>query len=334
MFRDWLYERFSEVKKLPNFLVPKYFNIVLMTAYHSAKEYCLSQMPEFVANGSQFVKQLALTSVQMYGSVPSTGLDVASRKASLAAGLPHFSTFHMRCWGRDVFIALRGLLLITGQFSAAKDHLLAFGGCELHGLIPNLLDSCRKPRFNARDAVWWYLQALQDYCQLAPDGLKLLQTKIKRRFPNDEYIDYQDPRAFGAEWTIAELVQHIMQQHANGIEFREWNAGSNLDHAMDSKGFDVRVRLDLETGFLHGGSQWNCGTWMDKMGDSSKAGNWGKPATPRDGAAIEIIGLLKSTLRWLTGLAEKGQLPTGVTIEGMVCRSKQLLCSSHSMIAW
>ncbi|KAI0792141.1 glycoside hydrolase family 13 protein [Abortiporus biennis] len=317
----WFKERFERIKTTaPDFLRPKFFAIVISEAYKVARRSAIEQCSDFVSTGHSFTHDLALCSIQMHGMVKSASLDPGKPTPSLAAGLPHFASGWARCWGRDVFISLRGLFLTTGNFVGAKRHILAFASTLKHGLIPNLLDSVRNPRYNSRDSPWWMLQNIQDYVNMAPDGISLLSESVKRRFPKDDtWVTWDDPQAYAYSSTIAEIIQEILQRHAEGITFREYNAGPNLDMQMMSEGFNIDIKVDWTSGIIFGGNEFNCGTWMDKMGESEKAGTKGKPGTPRDGAPVEITGLLFSTLRWLDQLSTAGKFPfKGVeaTIDG------------------
>lgn len=272
-------------------------------------------------NGHDLTQDLALCSIQMYGLVKSASLDPSKPVPSLAAGLPHFAAGWARTWGRDVFISLRGLFLTTGNFDGARKHILAFASTLKHGLIPNLLDSVRSPRYNSRDSPWWMLQNIQDYVKSAPDGLSLLSEPVKRRFPKDDtFVPWDDERAYAYSSTISEIIQEILQRHADGIHFREYNAGPNLDMQMRDQGFNINAYVDWSTGFVLGGNRYNCGTWMDKMGESEKAGTKGIPGTPRDGAPVEITGLVASTLIWLDELRKAGKFP----FEGVEANSETL----------
>lgn len=312
---NWLKSRFDAIRPLPPFMIPRYFALIQLNAFIACHKRFRTLMPPEVREGTIFLQRISLTSVQMVGKVPSTSLSPFKNVGTMAAGLPHFSHDYMRCWGRDVFLSLRGLLLSTGRHEEAKQHILAFAATLKHGLIPNLLDAGKNPRYNARDATWFFMQILQEYVSMVPDGIKLLDESVKRRFPlNDDYVPVDDPRAFSVMSTIREIFYEILSRHAHGIKFREANAGPNLDPQMRDEGFNQHIYVDWENGLVFGGNPYNCGTWMDKMGESVKAGNRGFPGTPRDGAAIEITGLLKSAVRWATELSSQGLLEADYVI--------------------
>jgi len=306
---QWLKERFDAVRNIPSFLLPRYFALIVQIAYNAAFNTAIELMSPSIQKSQEFVQNLAMVSIQQTGYVKSGSLWPVKSVPSLAAGLPHFSVEWARCWGRDVFISLRGLFLCTGRYEEAKEHIKAFGSVLKHGLIPNLLSSGAAPRYNSRDSPWFFLQAIQDYTQIVPDGISVLKEKVPRRFLpyDDTWFPHDDPRAYSKESTIEEIIQEILQRHASGLSFREYNAGPNLDMQMKPEGFQIDIKVDWKTGIIFGGSQSNCGTWMDKMGESERAGSKGVPGTPRDGAAVEITGLSYSALKWVAELNKAGK---------------------------
>jgi glycogen debranching enzyme len=60
-----------------------------------------------------------------------------------------------------------------------------------HGLIPNLLDSGRRPRYNARDASWWFVKSVFDYIEFTGEK-DILNQEVNLRFTSDDYDTHQD----------------------------------------------------------------------------------------------------------------------------------------------
>uniref|UniRef100_A0A8C3XST5 Glycogen debranching enzyme n=1 Tax=Chelydra serpentina TaxID=8475 RepID=A0A8C3XST5_CHESE len=181
----WLKAMFVYLKQIPRYLIPCYFDAILVGAYTTLLDLAWSQMSSFVQNGSTFVKHLSLGSVQMCG---------------------------------------------IGKYPS----------------LPNLSPAL-----------------------------------------------------------------HDVPYRMNEITKEKEQCCVSL-----AAGFNVTAGVDHETGFVFGGNRFNCGTWMDKMGESDRARNKGIPATPRDGSAVEIVGLCKSTIRWLLELSKKKVFPyQGVTIK-------------------
>ena len=102
---------------------------------------------------------------------PLTPLDRAAeayvvRRGSghtIIAGYPWFTD-----WGRDTFIAMRGLVLGRGRYDIAESILLTWTETISQGMLPNRFpDDGGAPEFNAVDASLWYVIAVHEFLAAA-----------------------------------------------------------------------------------------------------------------------------------------------------------------------
>ena len=88
----------------------------------------------------------------------------AGRKAVIAG-------YHwFEAWGRDTFVSLPGLMLVTGRYGDAKDILRTFIGYAKSGLIPNFFsEKSGIPVFDTVDATLWYVNSVLQYVKYTGD---------------------------------------------------------------------------------------------------------------------------------------------------------------------
>jgi predicted glycogen debranching enzyme len=117
--------------------------------------------------------------------------------STIIAGYPWFGD-----WGRDTFIALRGLCLATGRIEEARDILTEWAGVVSEGMLPNRFpDHGENPEYNSVDASLWYIVAVHEYLRLAAE-----------RRPADFVSDCHTKQLRGA-------VEAILTGYQNGTRF-------------------------------------------------------------------------------------------------------------------
>ncbi len=104
---------------------------------------------------------------------------VVSRGAgrTIIAGYPWFCD-----WGRDTFIALRGLCLARGQREVAREILIAWAPRVSDGMLPNRFDEHEaEAEYNSVDASLWFVIAADAYArggQVATADRKILDEAV------------------------------------------------------------------------------------------------------------------------------------------------------------
>lgn len=86
-----------------------------------------------------------------------------SRGKTIVAGFPWFTD-----WGRDTFVAMRGLVLATGRLADADAILAAWSGQLDRGMLPNRFDDGDgTAEYNSVDAPLWFVVAIDDFLNAA-----------------------------------------------------------------------------------------------------------------------------------------------------------------------
>ena len=153
---------------------------------------------------------------------------------TILAGFPWFTD-----WGRDTFIALRGLCLATGRLADAREILLAWSDLVDRGMMPNRFpDRGTSATFNSVDASLWYIIACHDFfAAMARTGRKLSQTDRD---------------------ALHRAIEAILAGYVAGTRYQ--------------------IGLDAEDGLLAAGESGVQLTWMDaKVGDWVVTPRIGKP---------------------------------------------------------
>jgi glycogen debranching enzyme len=190
---------------------------------------------------------------------------------TVIAGYPWFTD-----WGRDTFIALRGLCLATGRLEEAAAILVAWSRTVSRGMLPNRFpDAGAVPEYNSVDASLWFVAAVAALLQAAHAPL------LRPAGPTDPH----GPPAANSG------------QAAAGVGAAERRGllaavAAILDGYAGGTRYGIHAAAD---GLLAAGEPGSQLTWMDaRVGD--------RAVTPRCGKAVEVQAL------WIAALAVGGTL--------------------------
>ena len=132
----------------------------------SVKKMLAERMHNGYQRNNGTYERLSLAADQFIASRSTGRSSDKTTRTTILAGYPWFAD-----WGRDAFISLPGLLLLTGRFDEAKAVLSTFSAAVDDGMIPNRFDdSSDTAYFNSIDASLWFINAAFKYLEASGDS--------------------------------------------------------------------------------------------------------------------------------------------------------------------
>jgi len=180
---------------------------------------------------------------------------------TIIAGYPWFGD-----WGRDTFIALRGLCLARGDRERARSILLEWAGVVSEGMLPNRFpdDASAEAEYNSVDASLWYVLAASELLA-HPDARAVVSAADRRRI-EAAMLEIVSGYAHGTRYGIRRDADGLLAAGAPGAQLTWMDAkigehvvtprsGKPVEvqalwlHALHAvAALDARVTTWLETG--------------------------------------------------------------------------------------
>ena len=162
---------------------------------------------------------------------------------SIIAGYPWFTD-----WGRDTFIAMRGLLLARDRLAEAGRILAEWAGTVSEGMLPNRFpDQGEQAEYNAVDASLWFVVTASEYLARVPADAARLRPAMQAVLTG---------YAAGTRYGIGSDDDGLLRSGAEGVALTWMDARVGDWVVTPRRGKPVEVQA-LWINALHIGAAWS-----------------------------------------------------------------------------
>jgi predicted glycogen debranching enzyme len=177
---------------------------------------------------------------------------------TIVAGYPWFTD-----WGRDTFIAIRGLCLAMGRAADARDILLEWSDVVSEGMLPNRFpDAGGAPEYNSVDASLWFAIAVHDLLDAARERPRLLTRRQRVRL-QDAVAAILEGFSRGTRFGIHMDGDGLLAAGERGQQLTWMDARVEGREVTPRIGKPVEVQA-LWLNALHAGAAWD-GRWRSQL---------------------------------------------------------------------
>jgi predicted glycogen debranching enzyme len=161
---------------------------------------------------------------------------------TLIAGYPWFGD-----WGRDTFIALRGICIATGDFETARSILSEWAGVVSRGMLPNRFpDNANDAvEYNSVDASLWFVLTADEL--LARPEANAQVSSAERRRIDDAIVEIVAGYARGTRYGIRRDADGLLACGEPGVQLT-WMDAKVGDHVVTPR---IGKPVEIQALWLH-----------------------------------------------------------------------------------